>query len=72
MSGTVRLRVGDALDDAEQVEGAAREPVDARHRRHVARSKPVEHPREARADRAALSSPSPCGYPVLDPAARSC
>ena len=39
----MRLGVRDALDDAEQVEGAAREAVDPRHRHHVAGGKPVEH-----------------------------
>jgi hypothetical protein len=32
----LRLRVHDPLDDGEQVEGAAREAVNPRHRRHVA------------------------------------
>jgi hypothetical protein len=32
----LRLGVHDALDDAEQVKRAAREPVNARHRHHVA------------------------------------
>ena len=31
----LRLGVDDALDDAEQVKGAAREAVDARYRHHV-------------------------------------
>jgi len=35
--------VHDALDDGEQVEGAAREAVDARHRHHVAGGEGVEH-----------------------------
>ena len=34
----------DALDDSEQVEGAARQPVDARHRHHVAGGELAEHP----------------------------
>jgi hypothetical protein len=33
-----------ALDDAEQVEGAAGEAVDPRHRHHVAGSQLAEHP----------------------------
>ena len=39
----LRLRVHDALDDAEQVERAARQPVDACHRHHVAGVETVEH-----------------------------
>jgi hypothetical protein len=39
----LRLRVHDALDDAEQVEGAARQPVDARDRHHVAGGQLAEH-----------------------------
>src|SRR5205823_3826233 len=34
----------DALDDAEQVKGAAREAVNARHRHHVAEGQLAEHP----------------------------
>jgi hypothetical protein len=34
----------DALDDAEQVEGAAREPAVPRHRHHVAVGQLAEHP----------------------------
>jgi hypothetical protein len=40
----LRLGVDDALDDAEQVERAAREAVDACHRHHVAGGKVAEHP----------------------------
>jgi len=36
--------VHDALDDGEQVEGAARQPIDARHRHHVAGGELAEHP----------------------------
>jgi hypothetical protein len=32
----LRLGVHDALDDAEQIEGVAGEPVNPRHRHHVA------------------------------------
>ena len=39
----LRLGVHDALDDAEQVERAARQPVDACHRHHVAGVETVEH-----------------------------
>ena len=39
----LRLGVHDALDDAEQVEGAARQPIDPRDRHHVAGCEPVEH-----------------------------
>jgi hypothetical protein len=39
----LRLGVHDLLDDAEQVEGAASEPVDPRHRHHVAGHKTAEH-----------------------------
>jgi len=34
----LRLGVHDALDDAEQVEGAAREPVDPRYGHNIARA----------------------------------
>jgi hypothetical protein len=40
----LRLGVHDALDDAKQVEGAARQPVDPRHRHHVAGGQLAEHP----------------------------
>jgi hypothetical protein len=40
----LRLGVDDALDDAEQIKGAAREAVDPRHRHHVAESQLTEHP----------------------------
>ena len=30
--------------DAEQIEGSARQPVNPRHRHHVAGAEPVEHP----------------------------
>jgi hypothetical protein len=36
---TIRL----AIDDGEQIERAARQPVDARHRHYVARGEAVEH-----------------------------
>ena len=39
----LRLGVHDALDDAEQIEGAARQPVDPRHRHHVAGGQLAEH-----------------------------
>jgi hypothetical protein len=39
----LRLGVRNALDDAEQVKGAAGKPVDPRHCNHVAGGKPVEH-----------------------------
>jgi hypothetical protein len=39
----LRLGVRDALDDAEQVRGAAREAVNPRHRDHVAGAETVEH-----------------------------
>jgi len=39
----LRLGVDDALDDGEEVEGAAGQAVDARHRHHVAGGKTVEH-----------------------------
>ena len=39
----MRLGVHDALDDPEQVEGAAREAVDASHCHHVAAGEAVEH-----------------------------
>jgi hypothetical protein len=39
----LRLRIHDPLDDPEQVEGAARQPVDARYRHHVSRLETVEH-----------------------------
>jgi hypothetical protein len=39
----LRLGVHDALDDGEQVEGAAREAVDPRHRHHVAGAELAEH-----------------------------
>jgi len=39
----LRLGVHDLLDDSEQVEGAAREAVDARHRHHVAGREALEH-----------------------------
>ena len=38
-----RLGVDDLFDDGEQVEGAAREAVDARHRHHVAGREVLEH-----------------------------
>jgi hypothetical protein len=40
----LRLGVHDALDDAEQVKGAARQPVGPRHRNHVAGGQLAEHP----------------------------
>jgi hypothetical protein len=40
----LRLGVHDALDDAEQVKGAAGEPVNPRHRHHVAGAELGEHP----------------------------
>ena len=36
--------VHDLLDDGEQVEGAARQPVNPRHRHHVAGGQLAEHP----------------------------
>ena len=39
----LRLGVHDLLDDGEQVEGAAREPVKPRHRHHVAGGKVAKH-----------------------------
>src|SRR5262249_14102117 len=42
----LRLGVRDALDDAKQVEGAARLPVDARHSHHVAGGEAVDHPKK--------------------------
>jgi hypothetical protein len=41
-SEQLRLGVHDLLDDGEQVEGAAREAVDARDDYHIARGKEVE------------------------------
>ena len=38
------LGVHDALDDAEQVKGAAGQPIDARHRHHIAGGRLAEHP----------------------------
>jgi hypothetical protein len=40
----LRLSVHDALDNAEQIEGAAREAVNPRHGHHVARGQLAEHP----------------------------
>jgi len=40
----LRLRVHDALDDGEQVKGAAGQPVNPRHRHHVAGAELAEHP----------------------------
>jgi hypothetical protein len=40
----LRLGVHDLLDDGEQIEGAAREAVNPRHRHHVAGGKLTEHP----------------------------
>jgi hypothetical protein len=40
----LRLGVDDALDDAEQIKGAASEAVDPRHRHHVAGGELAEHP----------------------------
>jgi hypothetical protein len=37
------LGIHDLLDDGEQVKGAAREAVDARHRHHVAGREGVQH-----------------------------
>ena len=34
----------DALDDAKEVEGAARKSVNPRHRHHIAGGQPAEHP----------------------------
>jgi hypothetical protein len=42
----LRLGVHDLLDDGEQVERAAGEPVDARHRHHVARGESLQHPQK--------------------------
>jgi hypothetical protein len=40
----LRLAVHDPLDDGEQVERAAGQPVNPRHRHHVAGAEPAEHP----------------------------
>jgi hypothetical protein len=40
----MRLGVDDALDYAEQIEGAASEAINARHRHHVAGGQLAEHP----------------------------
>jgi hypothetical protein len=40
----LRLGVDDLPDDGEQVEGRARQPVDARHRHHVAGDKGFQEP----------------------------
>jgi hypothetical protein len=40
----LRLRVHDALDDAEQIEGAARQPVNPRYRHDVAGGQLAKHP----------------------------
>ena len=40
----LRLGVHDALDDAEQVKGAAGEAIDPRHRHHVDGGQLAEHP----------------------------
>lgn len=42
----LRLGVHDPLDDLEQVEGAAGEAIDARHRHHVAGGQAVEHTKQ--------------------------
>jgi Pentapeptide repeats (8 copies) len=42
----LRLGVHDTFDDLEQVEGAARQAVDPRHRHHITRVQFVEHPVE--------------------------
>jgi hypothetical protein len=39
----LRLGVHDLLDDGEQVEGGARQPVDARDRHHVAGGEGLQH-----------------------------
>ena len=52
------LRVHDAFDDAEQVEGAAREPVDPRHRHYIAGLETVEHPQK-------LAPVGPCASRLL-------
>ena len=36
-------RIHDTLDDGEQIEGAARQPIDARHRHYIAGFEAVEH-----------------------------
>ena len=40
----MRLGVHDALDDGEQIEGAAREAVNSCHRHHVAGGQLAKHP----------------------------
>jgi hypothetical protein len=42
----LRLGFHDALDDAEQVEGAARKPVNPRHRHHAAGGEAAQHPQK--------------------------
>jgi hypothetical protein len=42
----LRPGVHNALDDAEQVEGAARKPVDPRHRHHVSGGEAAQHPQK--------------------------
>jgi hypothetical protein len=39
----LRLGAHDPIDDAEQVKGAARQPVNPRHRHHVAGGEALEH-----------------------------
>jgi hypothetical protein len=39
----LRLGIDDALDDGEQVKGAARQPINARHRHHIAGGQLAEH-----------------------------
>jgi hypothetical protein len=44
LGSKLRLGVHDALDDGEQVERTARQPVNPCHRHHVAGAEPAEHP----------------------------
>jgi hypothetical protein len=54
----LRLGVQNAPDDAEQVEGAAREAINPRHRHHVTRGKPLEHAQK-------LAPVGPCARGLL-------
>ena len=67
----LRLGVHDLLGDGEQVEGAAREAVDARHRHHVAGGEVLEHFEKLAAvvvrarDLLAVNPPAPFGAQLL-------
>jgi len=64
----LRLGVHNALDDAEQIEGAARKPVNPRHRHYVSGGEAAEHPQKL----APVGPRAGYFFPADVPAAASC